>query len=87
MNKFIKPVIIFIAVLVALSVLKNVIVQSVITGAVSSAAHVPARVGSTNLSLLSSSLDIHNFRLGNPAGFPERTMAVRMNCVLNPKAI
>lgn len=70
----IKIIIIVLAALLALGFAKNIIVQSVISGVVSKAAHVPVSIGSTSASFIFSSIDIRGFRLHNPKGFPERMM-------------
>ena len=75
MNK--KPVKILVTAVIALVVLtvvKNSLTQSILTSAISSAAHVPARIGSLNLSFLTASIRVKNFQMSNPAGFPERIM-------------
>ena len=74
MNKFIRPIICVVVILLVLGVAKNGVAQAVLSSAVSGAAHVPARIGSVNLSFLSASIRIKNFQLANPAGFPEKLM-------------
>ncbi len=59
---------------VVLGIVKNGIIQSVLTSAISKAAHVPAKIGSVNLSFPSASIRIKNFQLANPSGFPEKVM-------------
>ena len=63
-----------IAVLFLLSLMKNGIAQGLIESSVSSAAHVPVRIGSTHLSLLSSSIRLNRLQVQNPRGFPEKLM-------------
>ena len=74
MKKIVKSIVWLVVILVILVVAKNGVAQSVLTSAVSNAAHVPARIGSVNLSFLSASIRIKNFQLSNPAGFPEKVM-------------
>src|SRR5262245_31947828 len=74
MQKTVKIVIIAVVALVVLGVVKNTLAQTVITGAISKAAHVHVRIGSTNVGLLSSKIDIKNLKVQNPAGFPDRLM-------------
>lgn len=74
MNKWIKIGIVVVIVIVALNLAKNLIVQVVFQSVVSKAAHVPVSVGSTNLSLLKSSITLKDLRVLNPRGFPERQM-------------
>jgi uncharacterized protein involved in outer membrane biogenesis len=74
MNKAVKTTILVVVVLAALAIAKNGVTQAVLTSAISSAANVPARIGSVNLSFLSASIRIKNFKLANPAGFPEKIM-------------
>lgn len=70
-----KFVLVAVVVIVALNVLKNGIVQSVIAGGVSHATHLPVHIGSTNFSFLASSIRLKNLRVENPRGFPERLLA------------
>jgi uncharacterized protein involved in outer membrane biogenesis len=74
MKKPVKVLLIVVACLFVLSLLKNAIAQGAMAGAISHAAHVPVKIGSVNVSLLSSSIRIKNFRLYNPKGFPEKLM-------------
>ncbi len=74
MPKLLKILAIVAAVLVVLHLAKNHIVQTVIAGSISHAAHLPVRIGSTNLSLLASSIQLKNIRVENPKGFPEKAM-------------
>ena len=74
MNKIIKVVLWVVVVFVVLGVAKNGLTQAVLTSAVSGAAHVPAKIGSVNLSFMSASIRIKNFKLANPSGFPEKVM-------------
>ena len=74
MNKAVKSIILVVVVLFALGIAKNILAQVILTSAVSGAAHVPARIGSVNLSFLSASIRIKKFQLSNPAGFPEKLM-------------
>ncbi len=74
MNKMIKMVVWTVVLVLVLSVAKNAIAQAVLSSAVSTAAHVPARIGGVNLSFISASIRIKNFQLSNPSGFPEKIM-------------
>ena len=74
MKKIFKPILWVVIVVIVLGVAKNGVTQAVLTSAVSGAAHVPARIGSVNLSFISASIRIKNFRLANPAGFSEKQM-------------
>jgi len=74
MKKIIKIAVWAAVVVLVLSVAKNGIAKAVLSSAVSSAAHVPARIGSVNLSFITASIRIKNFKLSNPSGFPEKIM-------------
>jgi uncharacterized protein involved in outer membrane biogenesis len=60
--------------LIALSVLKNVLIQAAITGSISRAAHVPVQISSTDFSLMKSSIRIKGLRVMNPSGYPDKLM-------------
>ena len=74
MKKAVKMVVIGLVALVVLSVVKNSIFQSILTSALSGAAHVPVRVGSVDLSFLSASIRLKNLQVHNPSGFHEPLM-------------
>src|SRR3989338_6704490 len=74
MKKPVKILLIVLAVFVALSVVKNAVAQSVLTSALSRAAHVPVRVGGVSLSFISASIRIKNVQVHNPSGFSDKTM-------------
>ncbi len=73
-NKKLKIAAIAIAVFFILSLMKNAIVQVVIHGSISSAAHVPVRIQKTRLGLLSSSIRLDGLKVYNPKGFSEKVM-------------
>ncbi len=89
MNKIIKILVGLLVVFFVLSAVKNTIAQSVLTGALSKAAHVPVKIGSTSVRFLSSSINIRNLRLNNPKGFPEKLMlqADRIFIDFDPSAL
>ena len=75
MNK--KPIKILVLALVTVFVLsaaKNGLTQTILTSAISSAAHVPVHIGGVSLSFLSASIRIKNLQVQNPGGFPDRLM-------------
>ena len=74
MKKAIQIVVIVIVALVALSVFKNAVAQSILTSTLSNVAHVPVRVGSVNISFISASIRLKNLQVHNPSGFPESLM-------------
>lgn len=74
MNKAVKTIVLVVVVLVVLSVAKNTIAQSVLSGTLSKVAHVPVQIGSMNVGLLSSKIDIKRLKVYNPSGFPDRLM-------------
>ncbi len=74
MNKIIKLVIIIVAFIVALSIIKNGLVHAAIESALSKAANVPVRIGSTNVQLATTTIDLKNIQIRNPRSFPEKMM-------------
>ncbi len=75
MKKFAKLVVLLVVIIFVLSFAKNSLVQAVLSGAIANTAHVPVRIGSTHLSLFKASIDIRDFRLGNPSHFREKNLA------------
>ena len=63
MNKKVKILGMVLIGLFLLSVLKNGLVQSVVSGALSKAAHVPVRIGGTQVGLVSTSIRLKNIRV------------------------
>jgi uncharacterized protein involved in outer membrane biogenesis len=61
-------------VFVGLNFAKNNLFQTIMTSALSQAAHVPVRIGSTSVRFLSASILIRQLHFLNPKGFPERKM-------------
>ena len=74
MNKKVKILIIVLVILFVGSIVKNSLFQSVLAGALSKATHVPVRIGSTNLGILSGKLTLRGIRIYNPKSFPEKLM-------------
>ncbi len=74
MKKPIKVLVIVLVALVALTMIKNSLFQGILTGALSKAAHVPVKFGSTSIRFLTGSIDLRNIRVFNPKGFPEKLM-------------
>lgn len=74
MNKQVKVAIIVVVAIFGLMIIKNAFFQVAIGTALSKASHVPVRIGSTNVSLLSSSINLKNIKFLNPRHFPERLM-------------
>lgn len=74
MNKKIKFLVIVLVILFVGSVLKNGIFQWVLGSALSKAAHVPVRIGSTQVRFLSSGITLKGIKVYNPRSFPERLM-------------
>ena len=74
MKQIAKILILIVVVFVVLSAVKNTIAQTLISGAISNAAHVPVQIGSTNVRLLSASIDIKKLRVYNPSGFSDKLM-------------
>ena len=74
MKKLLKLAAIIVAVFLVLGVVKNGIAQTILTSTLSSVMHVPVKVGSVDLGILSASGRIKNLKVYNPAGFPDRLM-------------
>ena len=74
MKNIIKIVVIIAAVLIALSVVKNGLTQSILISALSKAANVPVHIGSTHVQLRSTTIDLKNIQIQNPNSFPEKLM-------------
>lgn len=74
MKKIITPFILIALVIIAFTLLKNGIFQSVVSGAVSKATHVPVHIGGTNVSLIHTTIDLKNIRVNNPRSFPDKIM-------------
>ena len=72
--KTVKIFLVVFAALFILSFMKNGIVQALIEGSVSSAAHVPVHIGRTQAKILSTSIRLAHLRVFNPSGFPEKVM-------------
>jgi len=73
-NKKVKFLIIVLVILFVGSVVKNGIFQSILGSALSKAAHVPVRIGSTQVRFLSSGITLKGIKVYNPRSFPERLM-------------
>ena len=58
----------------AFGLVKSTAVGLMLEGGISKAAHVPVHIGSTDLGVLSSSINLKSIRVYNPKGFPERMM-------------
>ena len=74
MNKPLKIVVIILAVFLVLHIVKNTTVKVLAQSAMTGVMHVPVNIGSLNLSLLASKIDIKNMRIQNPSGYKERVM-------------
>ncbi len=76
MKKILKFAGLAVVALVFLSFAKNAILQTVLTSTLSGVMHVPVKIGSLNVSLLSASMNIKNLEVRNPSGFKEKQMAL-----------
>ncbi len=74
MKKPLKILISVVVILFALGLAKNMLAQTILSGAISRAAHVPVQIGSVHLSFLSASIRVKNLRVYNPSGFQEKLM-------------
>lgn len=57
-----------------LSIAKDVIIQSIVSGVLSKALNVPISIGSTQVNPFSGSATIRSLRIQNPKNFKDRTM-------------
>lgn len=67
-------VLIVAASILLLGAVKNTLIQNVLAGALSRAAHVPVKMSSVNMSFLSGSIRIKNLKVYNPRGFEDKLM-------------
>jgi uncharacterized protein involved in outer membrane biogenesis len=74
MNKTLKFLVAFVAVVILLCFFKNFLVQSALSSGLSKAAHVPVKIGSTDVKFISSSIRLKNISIHNPKGYPEKVM-------------
>lgn len=75
MKKPIKILLFTVVIVFGLSVVKNGITQTILTSALSGAAHVPVKIGSVDLSFLSASIRLKDINVYNPSGFKDKRMA------------
>ncbi len=61
-------------VFVLLGMLKNGIVQGILSASLSKVMHVSVKIGGAKVSFLASSMNLRNVRVYNPRGFPEKLM-------------
>ena len=74
MPRIVKKILIVVVVLFALGIAKDFALKIAIESAASFVVGAPARIGHFSLSLLTSRVQIKNFRLYNPPGFPQEAM-------------
>ena len=74
MKKIIKPIIAVLAVLVVLSLGKNMIAKSSAEAVCKAITGLELRIGGFDLSFIQSSVSIKNLRLFNPTGYKDRVM-------------
>ena len=74
MNKLMRVVVILVVVFFGLTFLKNGIFGSVLSGALSKAAHVPVSIGSTDVRFISSAIPLKNLKIHNPRSFPDKIL-------------
>lgn len=89
MKKFVKILVVLLAIVVVLALLKNMIIQGVLASQISKAAHVPVSIGSTDARLLVSSIRLKDIQVKNPKGFKEKLMIdiPQIYIDFDPKAI
>src|SRR5262245_12293515 len=73
-SKPLRIVIVAAVIVFALTMAKNVIIQSALASGISAAAHVPVSIGSTDMSFMKSSIKVKGLRVRNPRGFKEPLM-------------
>lgn len=74
MRKFLIILAVLIAALLAASFVKNTIIGASIEKGVELVTGLKLKIGSINVGILRSIIDIRNIRLANPAGYPDRIM-------------
>ncbi len=74
MKTVIKLVVALLVLLGVLGFFKNWIVRSAVSKAITSVAHVPVRIGATDVRLMATSILLKDIKVENPSGFPERGM-------------
>jgi len=71
MLKKIKIIILVIVIILAFSLVRDFLIKSLIGSVASSVTGAPTKVGGLSLSIIRQSIKITNFRMYNPAGFPQ----------------
>ena len=74
MKKWQKILMVIFGVIIVLSMLKDVIIKTVITSVGSDVVGASMKVGSFGLGILTHKVQIRDFKLYNPKGFPRETM-------------
>lgn len=89
MKKIAIVVVSLVVAFLVLTVMKNGLIQTVLGASLSSAAHVPVRIGGTDARLLSGFISLSGISIDNPRGFPERRMVVipRLTIDLEPASL
>lgn len=72
--KIVRMLVMAIVVLGVLVISKNLIIQTLIAGSLSRAAHVPVSIINTDVSFLRSSIRLSHIRVMNPPGFIDKQM-------------
>ncbi len=71
MKKFLIVIGIIVIFLVCITILKNLIIKSVVTKVASGVIGAPVHIDSFSLNILSSTIYMSGFKIFNPSGFPE----------------
>ena len=74
MNKKAQLALIILGSLLVLSFIKNSIAGSAIQTAVQAVTHVPVKISSTNLSLVTTSISLKGVKIFNPSSYPDKLM-------------
>ncbi|OGW82124.1 MAG: hypothetical protein A3C47_05255 [Omnitrophica bacterium RIFCSPHIGHO2_02_FULL_51_18] len=74
MNKVLRIVVILVVIFFGLTFVKNSVFGSILSGALSKAAHVPVHIGNTQVSLLSTAITLKNLKIHNPRSFQDKIL-------------
>jgi hypothetical protein len=74
MKKVLKICAVIAIVFLALNLVKNLVIQSILGSALSGAAHVPVSIGNTDAKIIASSIRLKNITVKNPKEFSDRQM-------------
>ena len=74
MKNLVKVLLAIAALFLLMGLMKNVIAQNILTGAISAVAHVPVKAGGVEVRFSPASIRIKDLKVYNPSGFPDKLM-------------